>query len=117
MKQTEAQIIKIAEKVMEDIGWPYDSKRGIIPISFTIETQIEEMSSQKNHPRFQEYVDKLFPYWKAMLDFPEEEGWHDRNVMIISIKDEDGIAYEIRHRQSKLQLLKDAKGKYYKIEY
>ncbi|NMH28450.1 hypothetical protein [Flavobacterium silvaticum] len=68
---------------MNDIGWTYDEKSPIEPIEQTIEHQIEEMASQKNHKRFDEYVASLFPYWVIGLDFPEDDGWNGRNVNIL----------------------------------
>ena len=117
MKLLEKEIKEIAIKVLNDIEWPFDEKFGALPIEYTIEMQIEEVKSQKNHPRFQEYVDRLFPYWSVRFDFPEDDGWEGRNVMRVLIKDETGEPYEVGHRQWKGKVKKDSKGKYYKENY
>lgn len=101
MKHTEKEIKDIAQLVMKDIDWPYDTIKGIRALEYTVQEQIEEMSSQKKHPRFSEYVATLFPFWTVMLDFPEDDGWGERNVMFIRIKDETGEPYEVGHRQWK----------------
>ena len=116
MKQNKQQIIEIAKQVMADIEWPYDHKRKIGAVFYSIKTQIDEVSSQKNHPRFQEYVDKLFEYWNVMLDFPEEEGWQGRNMYYIEIRDEDGEPFLIGHKQAKLRVVKNTEGKYEMLE-
>ncbi len=36
MIHTEQEIIKIALQVMKNIDWPYDEKRGAIPLDYTI---------------------------------------------------------------------------------
>lgn len=117
MKLTEKQAKEIAIKVLNDIEWTFDTKKGARPLFYSIDEQIEEVKSQKNHPRFQEYVDNLFIYWCVMFDFPEDDGWEGRNVMRVLIKDDTGEPYEVGHRQWKGKVKKDSKGKYYKENY
>lgn len=82
MKHTEEQITKLAKKIIEDVGWTYE-EGSFVSVFENREEQIEQMSSQKDHPRFQEYIETLFPYWSVTLDFPEAEGWKGRNVMFV----------------------------------
>lgn len=117
MKHTKEQIIETAKKVMADIEWPYDKKKGVRPVFESIESQIEHVSSVKEHPRFEEYINTFFEYWDVFLDFPEEEGWEGRNTYIIKIKDEDREPYMIRHKQAKFKLIKNGEGKYQKTPF
>ena len=73
MKHTEEQIKKIAIKVLNDLEWPFDESKGVRPIERTIADQIEEVKSQKKHPRFNDYVATLFPFWDVIFDFPEDD--------------------------------------------
>ena len=115
MIQTEEKVIETAKQVMADLEWPYDQKEEISAVFESIESQIDLVSSQKNHPRFQEYVDKLFEFWSVFFDFPKEEGWEGRNIYIIKIRDEDGEPYQVGHKQAKLRVVKNADGKYEKL--
>lgn len=117
MERKKEEIKRIAIKVLSDIDWPFDEKKGARPHEYSVENQIEEVSTQKSNPRFQEYVDKLFPYWDVLFDYPEDDGWQGRNMMWVLIKDETGEPYEIGHRQWKGKVLKDSSGKYYIEDY
>lgn len=111
MKQTEDEVIKISEKVIKDLNWTYE-EGSIIAIFNSIEMQTEQVSTQKEHPKYQEFIELLSPYWSVTLDFPEDDNWKGRNVMFIKIKDETGEAYEVGHRQSKSNIIKNSNGKY-----
>lgn len=111
MKHTEEQINKLAKKIIEDVEWTYEE--GSFASTFhDLEEQVERMSSQKDHPRFQEYIETLFPYWSVTLDFLEAEGWKGRNIMFVYINDETGEPYKIGHRQFIGGLQKNSNGKY-----
>jgi hypothetical protein len=117
MKLTEEQVKEIATKVLTDIEWTFNRETGAVPIEKSIEKQIEEVSTQKKHPRFEEYVASLTPFWVVLFDFPEDDGWDGRNMMFVKIKDETGEPYEVGHRQWKGKVLKDSNGKYYTEDY
>ncbi|MCB0514951.1 MAG: hypothetical protein R2798_02160 [Chitinophagales bacterium] len=112
MKLTEVEVIAIAQKVIEDIEWLYDEEKGIRPIAYDIEAQIERVSTQKNHPRFAEYVALLKPYWSAIMDFPKDDGWEGRNMIWVRIYDDIGEPYEVGHRQFSSPLRLNEEGKY-----
>lgn len=117
MKYTLEQIKDIAMQIMKDIAWPYDESKGIRPFECNLEQQIKDIDSQKNHPRFDDYITLLFPYWDVHIDFPADDGWGDRNMMWILIKDETGEPYEIGHRQWKGRIVKNTDGKYQIEDY
>lgn len=111
MKYAEEQINKLVKKVLEDVEWTYQ-EGSFAPVFISKEEQIERMNSQKDHPRFQEYVESLFPYWSVTLDFPEDDNWKGRNIMFIDINDETGEPYKIGHRQFIGGLIKNSNEKY-----
>jgi hypothetical protein len=102
---------------MEDIEWSYDKQKGSSPLLYNIESQIEQVSSQIKHPKFEEYVKTLFTYWDVIFHFPDDDGWDGRNLMWVLIKDETGEPYEVGHRQWKGKIIKNANGKYEKKDY
>lgn len=110
MKHTEIQIKEIAKRVMKDIDWPYDEKKGIRPAYESKEEIIERL---KNLKIFEEIKPKIISYWSVGLDFPEDDGWGERNKMFIEIADETGVPYEISHKQYRGKLKQDTNGKYY----
>jgi hypothetical protein len=114
MKHSEIQIIEKAKKVLQDVGWTYEEAVPPAAIEYDIERQVAEVGSQKKHPRFQEYVNTLFPYWSVLFEFPKEDEWGERNTMWVRIKDDTGEPYEIGHRQAKFGIVKKGGGKYAK---
>jgi len=113
MKLSEEKVIRIAKLVMKDIDWTYETKREPTPLEHSVERQIEEVSSQKNHPRYNDYIATLSSYWAVIFQFPDDEGWNGRNVMWVLIKDETGEPYELGHKQAKFKIFKNKDGKYY----
>lgn len=112
MIHTESEIKAIAIKVLNDVKWIYNVSNSPRPIFKSIDNQIEDVSTQKKHPRFSEYVAKLFEYWDVIFDFPEDDNWRGRNIMWVLVKDETGEPYEIGHRQYKGKVIKNSQGKY-----
>ncbi|WP_447636836.1 hypothetical protein [Flavobacterium microcysteis] len=106
MKLSEEKVIQIAKQVMKDIDWSYETKEEPVPVDYSIERQIETVRSQKNHPRYNDYIATFFPYWKVFFEFPDDEGWNGRNMMCVSIKDDTGEPYELGHKQAKFKILK-----------
>ncbi len=114
MKHTKDQINKIAKQVLDDIGWTYDKQTSPRSWFESVEDQANQVSSQKNHPKWDEYVAILFPLWTSSFDFPPEDGWEGRNTIFLNIRDEDGEPYEISHKQARFKIIKNDKGKYEK---
>jgi hypothetical protein len=112
MIHTENEIEIIAIKILRDVKWTYNESNSPRAIFKSIDYQIEEVSTQKKHPRFNEYVAMLFEYWLVFFDFPEDDNWKGRNIMTVKIKDKTGEPYEIGHRQYKGKVVKNAQGKY-----
>ena len=117
MRHTKNEIELIAIKVMEDIDWTYDKINSPRALEFSIQEQIEQVDSQKNHPRFEEYVANLFPFWNVLFDFLEDDNWQGRNVMWVKVNDDTGEPYEVGHRQWKGKIVKDDMGIYQKQDY
>jgi hypothetical protein len=110
----EEQVMHEAIRVLDNLDWPFDDKKGARPLAHTIEEQYEKY---KNFERFEENKHNIFAFWVVLFDFPEDDGWDGRNMMFVKIKDETGEPYEVGHRQWKGKVLKDSNGKYYTEDY
>ena len=110
MIKTENEIKEIGIQVMNDIEWTYDDEKPISIIQTTKEEQYERFKTFKG---FEENKHKIYDYWKLIFNFPKTDAWAHREIMILSIRDDNGEPFEIQHHQYRGKIFKNEDGKYY----
>lgn len=110
MKHTEEQIIAIAENIMQQIDFSYNTKVKIHAGFRSVEEQFKPFEGLKHA---EEYKLTLKPIWTVFFKF-EEEYEIRRDSIFLDIDDESGEPIELSHAQATFIISKDENGKYIK---
>ena len=113
MKHTENEIIAIAIATMDAIDWEFDRNKRLKATFNSKEEAIEDDKKYIKDERLLEFaIANAKPdYWFVGFSF-EPEAEIENNRMFLDIWDETGEPFELRHKQAKFKILKDADGKY-----
>jgi hypothetical protein len=115
MKHTEKKIKEIAKQTMNDIKWGFDKQKDLRLFFEDKEDEIEYAKKQiKDKEKLNKYIKTLKSIWIVGFDF-EPEAELEYNSIQLSIDDDTGEPFSIRHKQAIFKILKNSEGKYYTI--
>ena len=114
MIHTKEQIIEKAIQVMNTIDWGYNRNEGIRIIFESMEEAIEDDRKYVKDEKLLEFaIENAKPdHWIVFFEF-EPEAELDNNSIHLSICDDNGEPFQIRHKQAFFVIKKGEDGKYF----